>query len=258
MCLAAKIIYSMAELTSSYFDPRRLDIIAMVEMEIAVSALDFYSRLQTHLGTLVESQHASIQIAAGEVARAIGSGHRIWIAQTSHCLHGEATYRAGGFMAAHILEDPIVLEPGDVVIEGTPAGTSTLAIDIALQAKERGAYLIALTQRVFEDDDRILLQHPQQLRLSSIADLVVDLGGSYGDGELDLRETGVRIIPSSGITGMVAMWMIFAEAVEMLASQGVTPKMWQSMLVPGAIERNTRLRTDYLRSSSGLEELDTP
>ncbi|MCC6944449.1 MAG: hypothetical protein IT335_07715 [Thermomicrobiales bacterium] len=218
-----------------------------------MSATAFLDRIQDHLTNLESTQLPQIRLAAGEVARAIGSGNRIWLAQTSHCLHGEATYRAGGFMAAHILEDPIVLQPGDVVIEGTPAGTSTLAIDIALQAKERGAYLIALTQRVFEDDDQILLQHPDQLRLSSIADLVIDLGGSYGDGELELLDTGVRIIPSSGITGMVAMWMIFAEAVDILTSQGLMPVMWQSMLVPGALERNAALRARYLQTGAGFE-----
>lgn len=217
-----------------------------------MAARAFYARVQEHLSYLEATQMSQIELGARAIADAVREGHRIWIAQTTHCLHGEATYRAGGFMAAHILDDPIVVDPGDVVIEGTPAGTSTLAIDIALQVKERGACLIALTQRVFEDDERIVLQHPKQLRLSAIADLVIDLGGSYGDGELDLLDTDVRIIPSSGITGMVAMWMMFAEAVDILTAQGIVPAMWQSMLVPGASERNAQLREDYLRSGSGI------
>ena len=90
---------------------------------------------------------------------------------------------------------------------------------------------------------------------------MIDLGGSYGDGELDLEGrdgngTGVRIIPSSGITGMVAMWMIFAEAVEQLLAMGVTPLMWQSILVPGATERNATLRKRYLITRLGYEPLD--
>lgn len=220
-----------------------------------MTARSYYARVQSHIESLQSTQMSQIEQSARAIADAIRKGNRIWIAKTTHCLHGEATYRAGGLMAAHILEDPIVVAPGDVLIEGTPAGTSTLAIDIALQSKKRGAFLIALTQRVFEDDERIVLQHPYQLRLSSIADLVIDLGGSYGDGELDLLDTGVRIIPSSGITGMLAMWMIFAEAVDILTSQGLVPAMWQSMLVPGADERNSQLREAYLRSGSGIEQV---
>jgi uncharacterized phosphosugar-binding protein len=178
------------------------------------------------------------------------------MAQTTHCLHGEATYRAGGFMAAHILEDPIVIEPGDVVIEGTPAGTSGLAIDIALAAKARGATLIALTQLVFEHDPRIVRQHATGGRLSELADIVIDLGGSYGDSELELLSPDLRVIPASGVTGMVAMWMIFAGAMDALLADGKLPLMWQSMLVPGATERNQTLRERYLRDRLGYLPLD--
>lgn len=194
---------------------------------------------------------------AGElVAGALASGHRIWMAQTTHCLHGEATYRAGGLMAVHILDDPITVEPGDVVIEGTPAGTSGLVIDTALGVKARGATLIALTQLVYEQDPRIVLQHPTGKRLHEIADLTIDIGGSYGDGELDLIEPGLRIVPSSGITAMVAMWMIFADASERLIDQGQMPLIWQSVLVPGATDRNARLRDQYFATGRGVQPLD--
>jgi uncharacterized phosphosugar-binding protein len=194
---------------------------------------------------------------AGElVAGALANGHRIWMAQTTHCLHGEATYRAGGLMAVHILDDPIVVEPGDIVIEGTPAGTSGLAIETALGVKARGATLIALTQLVYEQDPRIVLQHSSGKRLHEIADLTIDLGGSYGDGELDLLEPGLRVFPSSGITAMVAMWMIFADATERLTARGLMPLIWQSVLVPGATERNARLRERYVAGRSGVMPLN--
>jgi uncharacterized phosphosugar-binding protein len=226
-----------------------------------VFAEQFLDAILPQLERLRTGQLAPIRQAGAIVADAIANGRRIWIARTTHCLHGEATYRAGGFMAAHILEDPIVLEPGDVVIEGTPAGTSGLVIDTAIAAKARGAALIALTQLVYERDPRILLQHPTGQRLHELADVVVDLGGCYGDGELDLPGEDIRILPSSGITGMTAMWMIFAEAVEQLLARELMPLMWQSMLVPGATERNERLRTRYLCDRVGylpLVEVNVP
>ena len=161
-------------------------------------AEQFFAATMQHLEQIRGEQLDAVRQAGMAVANAIAAGGRVWVAQTSHCLHGEATYRAGGFMAAHILEDPITIEPGDVVIEGTPAGTSALAIDVALGAKARGATLIALTQLVFEQDSRIVLQHASGKRLHELADIVVDFGGSYGDGELDFMDTEVRIIPSSG------------------------------------------------------------
>jgi len=220
-----------------------------------MSAEAFLDALLPQLEELRRGQLHAIQRAAVAVADSIEQGGRIWMAQTTHCLHGEATYRAGGFMAVHILEDPIVIAPGDVVIEGTPAGTSGLAIDLALAAKTRGATLIGLTQLVFERDPRIVLQHSTGLRLCELADIVIDLGGAYGDGELDFLSTGVQVIPSSGITGMAAMWMIFAEAIDVMLARGVAPLMWQSMLVPGASERNQALRNRYLEDSIGFERL---
>jgi uncharacterized phosphosugar-binding protein len=221
-----------------------------------VYAEQFLDAIIPQLERLRTGQLEPIRRAGSLVAGAIAGGHRVWIAQTTHCLHGEATYRAGGFMAAHILEDPIVLERGDVVVEGTPAGTSGLAVETAIAAKARGAALIALTQLVYEQDPRIVLQHPSGRRLHELADVVVDLGGCFGDGELDLPGEDVRILPSSGITAMTAMWMIFAEAVEQLIARGLMPLMWQSILVPGATERNERLRERYLRDRAGYVSLD--
>ena len=50
--------------------------------------------------------------------------------------------------------------------------------------------------------------------------------------------------------------MIFADAVEQLLAKGFTPLMWQSILVPGATERNAALRERYLATRLGYEQLD--
>jgi uncharacterized phosphosugar-binding protein len=221
-------------------------------------AEQFYDAVQRHLQTIRATQMDAIARAGAIVAASIAGGGRIWMAQTTHCLHGEATYRAGGLMAVHILDDPIVIDPGDVVIEGTPAGTSGLAIDVAMAAKARGATLIALTQLVYERDPRIVLQHASRLRLHELADVVIDLAGSYGDGEIEAIEPDLRILPASGITGMMAMWMIFAEAIERLLGEGKTPLIWQSMLVPGAQDRNERLRSAYRAGRIGYLSGDSP
>ena len=41
------------------------------------------------------------------------------------------------------------------------------------------------------------------------------------------------------------MSMIFAEAVAQVLARGLTPTGWESMLVPGAAERNEGLRGRY-------------
>ena len=171
-----------------------------------------------------EPAAGAISAAGRAAADALSGGGKIWLTETSHCLHTEATYRAGGFIAAHTLADPVVVQPGDCVIEGTPVGVSGLAIDAALDAKARGAVLVALTNVAFENDPTTILEHPSRQRLHELADIVVDLAGPVGDGVFDDPETGTRVIPHSGVTGMVAMWMIFAEATAVLRARGESPR----------------------------------
>jgi uncharacterized phosphosugar-binding protein len=193
--------------------------------------------------------------AAGEaVANALSSGGKVWLTETSHCLHTEATYRAGGFMAAHILTDPVVVQQGDCVIEGTPVGVTRLAIDSALKAKARGAVLVALTNVAFENHPNTLLEHPSGRRLHELADIVVDLAGPIGDGVFEDPQSGTRIIPHSGVSGMVAMWMIFSEAVALLQARGETPRFYECVAVDGAPEKNRRERDDYLATGRGVVE----
>jgi uncharacterized phosphosugar-binding protein len=193
----------------------------------------------------------SIQKAGEVVAESIGSGHRIWVTKTTHCLHFEAYYRAGGLVPAHILEDPIVIEPGDVLVMGTNAGTTHAAVEIATIARERGAGVIVLSQLVYEKSPLIESWHPSGKRLHELGNVVIDLDGSVGDGVLELLDTGIRIMPSSGVTAMVAMWMIFSEAVACLTEQGKVPMVTQSLQLPGAIARNDDLIAHYRRSRVG-------
>ncbi len=147
----------------------------------------------------------------------------------------------------------MAIEPGDVVIAGTSVGTHTPVVDVGVNARVRGATLIVLTNVAFELDARTELTHPSQKRLHELADVLVDLKGPLGDGVADFLETGVRILPHSGITGTVAAWMIFAEAYVRLLERGKLPLMWQCMMVRGARSRNDALLEEYYRTHRGYQ-----
>jgi uncharacterized phosphosugar-binding protein len=223
-----------------------------------VSARTYLEAILPLVDRLGGAELPAIERAGALVAGAIGGGHRVWVTKTTHCLHGEAHYRAGGLAAAHILEDPIVVEPGDVLLMGTNAGTTHTAVETALIARERGAGVIVLTQLEYERSPLIESWHPSGRRLHELGDVVVDLGGAVGDGALELPGAGVRIMPTSGVTGMVAMWMIFSEAVARLAEQGKEPMVTQSLQLPGAIARNERLLAEYRRTRVGYTPVAVP
>ena len=200
-----------------------------------------------------------IEAAGSAVAEAIAAGHRIWLTQTSHTLHTEATRRAGGLMSIEVLDDPGDLRAGDVVLVGTSAGTFEDVVETALVAVARGAVVVAMTQLPFELDKRVPVTHHSGRRLSEIAHLVVDLGGPFGDGEFTLADPDgrqVQVIPSSGITGVLALWMILADALDRLVLAGTPPLVWQSNLIPGARERNAALLEVRERTGKGYRDMN--
>lgn len=212
-------------------------------------------RMIERLSWIVAEQIEPIDAAGLAVAGAIGSGHRVWIAETSHGLHDEVTFRAGGLMAVHRLSDPVGIEAGDVVVIPTNAGTTHLTVDLALTGSRRGATAIALTQVGYEMDPRLTPEHSSGKRLSEVADIVIDLGGRYGDTELDFAggDRSFSAIPGSGIAAMLALWMIFAQATEVLCERGTPPLIWDSMQMPGVHAQNLARYATYRDTRLGIQ-----
>lgn len=200
---------------------------------------------------VVATQAAAIDEAAAAVARSLANGGRIWLAKTTHCLHSEAHHRAGGYMAVHMLDDTAVLTAQDCVIAGSPVGAHETTVQAALEIKERGACLIALTNVAFENDVNTVRGHESGKVLHQIADIVVDLGGPLGDGVFDAPEYGIRVVPHSGVVGMTAMWMIFADAIDHLRAMGMMPLLYECIAVRGAKKKNDRAWSTYVTSGRG-------
>lgn len=212
------------------------------------------SYLDQVIGLLQELRTASresIAEAADVIARSIEQGHRIWIASTTYTLHEEATGRAGGFMAAHVLTDTALVGAGDCVLVGSPVGTSARPIDVTHDCQLRGATVIALTNTAFELDERTLLEHSTKARLHEIADLVIDVPGPFGDGMFEVPELALRAIPHSGVTGVATMWMIFSEVLAVMRRRGITPRLYECVNVSGAREKNRAAIAGYVASGRG-------
>lgn len=218
-----------------------------------MSARDYLDAIQRRLDLLGGEQYPKIEQAGQAAAAAIAGGHRLWVSRTTHCLHDEVTSRAGGFMAIHALDDPISIEPGDVLIIGTNAGSTVLTVELAGIARDRGATVVALTQMAYEADPRAPAEHPSGKKLHEVCDILIDLGGQFGDGELEFNEPGnpMRILPGSGAAVVIAAWMMLAEATDRLIALGKPPLFWQSMQIPGATPRNLALLGQYRRTHIG-------
>jgi uncharacterized phosphosugar-binding protein len=200
------------------------------------------------------------------VVQAFGTGH-------SRAFAMELAYRAGGLvpvnridladlalrggwplekvMSPEIERDPEAgkallslyhIEPQDVFIIASNSGVNMAIVDCALQAKEHGHTLVAVTS--LEHTSQMQSRHPSGKRLYELADIVIDNCGPFGDALLELP-TGGKACAVSSITGALIAQMLTAETIGTLIARGKEAPVFISANVPGGIEQNKAILERY-------------
>ena len=233
----------------------------------------YLRRTVSILEELSVSQAEAIDRAAAAVADAIGSGHRVFVAATSHVLHTELYLRAGGLAAVHPLgEAPDLASPmlsieagllhgdggfvperGDVVIVGTNAGTDAGTVQVAIAARDAGLIVIGLTNVAYERHPDVVVEHPTGAKLVDLADILIDIGGDVGDAVLDIDGLEERFAPTSGAVLVTLAWAILAGASERLAAAGSPPIVYRSVQLPGGEALFHERRGRYERTRVGVD-----
>jgi uncharacterized phosphosugar-binding protein len=235
----------------------------------------YFRRISELLEALQSEQAEAIEAAARLIAGAWAENGRLMIARTNHCLHDEVVYRAGGPVAVAVLDEqgedllPMGsndfndrhvhalpnLNANDVLVIHSNAGTTEKAVGIALLAREQGTRTVALTQLEYETSPVVRPWHPSGRRLHEVCDICIDLGGDVGDAALELPASSERVAPTSGVTGMVAMWALIARAAEVLEERGLSPLLLRSVQLPGSVEHNDRLIRAWEETGVGCQPI---
>jgi uncharacterized phosphosugar-binding protein len=238
----------------------------------------YLARVGELLDDLATSQAGPIEAAAEAVTRAIGDGHRVFVAATSHVLHTELYLRAGGLAAIHPLgeapelttpmlelsagllsgDGPFVPERGDVVLVGTNAGTDAGTVQAALAARDAGCLVVGLTIVAYERHPDVVVEHPSGARLVDVADIVVDIGGSVGDAELEIPGLPEPFGPASGALLVAASWAILSRAAELLAADGRPPIVYRGVQLPGGEALFHERRAHYGTTRRGWDPAPGP
>lgn len=217
-------------------------------------------------------------LRADGVLQAFGTGH-------SEALAMELTGRAGGLVATNqiSLRDVVVYgdadrgvlhnnklerepeiatklyglakpRPQDVFVVASQSGINGSVVEFALLVKERGHHLIAITSA--QHTERAVPRHPSGLRLSEIADVVLDNGAPYGDALLPIyadqhpyqsaeQRQSVRVGAVSSITSALLAQLLVVEVVRRVQATGEIPPIYLSANVPGGDEHNMYLESRY-------------
>ena len=198
-------------------------------------------------------------VRADGVIQAFGTGH-------SQALVLELAGRAGGLVPTNRLsiadlvlyggDDPSVLDdpllerkpgvaeriydlaaprPEDLFVIISNSGVNSVIVEMALQAKERGHRVLAITS--LSHTRAVPAGHPSGKKLADIADVVLDNAAPTGDALLELPGGGA-VCALSTLTGVLLVQMAVAEAAALLLAAGVRPPVYVSANVPGGFEGN--------------------
>lgn len=233
---------------------------------------DYFDTIQNMLERVRTEEAGLLKQAAGRVAECIEKGGIVHLfgCGHSHILTEEVFYRAGGLapvrpilveqlmlhegavrsselerqngLARTFMEDQDI-RPGEVVFVLSTSGRNPVPVDVALLAKEKGAYTIGITSFAYSESQPS--RHASGKRLFEAVDLAIDNYAVKGDAVLTHPRIPVPFTPSSTVIGAAVLNAILAESIGMMADRGIKPPVFLSGNIDGADEHNRALIEKY-------------
>ena len=232
----------------------------------------YFKKAQERLELVEKNEKQAMKAAAGKVASAIQAGGIIQLfgCGHSHILTEEVFYRAGGLVPIKpVFVEPLMLHegavqssqlerqndyaagflkeqdfsPADVVFVISTSGRNPVPVDVALAAREKGAFVICLTSLEYSKSQPS--RHKTGQHLFNSVDLVIDNHSVPGDAILSYEGVDVPFGPTSTVVGAAILNAVFAEAIKEMADAGFEPPIFLSGNIDGADAHNTKLIDKY-------------
>lgn len=127
---------------------------------------------------------------------------------------------------ASLIWDNEETRPEEVVLIASTSGRNAVPVEMALEAKKRGLFVIALTSSLFSEG--VESRHPSGKKLLDIADVVLDGKAPKGDAVMAFAPLKVKFGPVSSVVGFTLIQALIVEVVYKLAQEGVKPPIWVS------------------------------
>lgn len=224
---------------------------------------------------LVETQEAKAMERVVETLTDVVIARRaIYVFGASHAgiLTQELFYRAGGLIVINPIFSPetmVTASPichtsrmerlvgygeliarnhpiaqGDAVIVHSVSGRNPVAIEVAIEAKRRGATVICLTNLRYAKS--VTSRHPGGKLLHEISDIVLDNHGEPGDACIAVEGARQKTAPTSTVIGAAILNGIVAEVASRVVARGaVPPPILYSANQDGGDARNREIYEAY-------------
>lgn len=232
---------------------------------------DVFSVSQSLVQRIEKSQKSNIELAGKQIALAHMAGHRFYVSGSghSHTMAEEFYGRAGGLAFtvpiltseltltehptkssyierlegyASILAELYEIASGDVVLIASHSGRNAYPVELALEAKARGAYVIGVC--CVAQSRQVESRHSSKKKLMDVADLVIDNCGYFGDVSLDVD--GVMMAAMSSLSNGVISQSISVACAKELIKNGHEIEVFSSLNVDGT-NKNDEYFKKYTR-----------
>ncbi len=237
----------------------------------------YFDATQALMRRVLEEEKASLDQAASRLAAQISANRLVHIygpGGHSNLAAQEVFFRAGGLMhISAILDEGTLLSNGalrSMAIERTPGygkvvianqrlgaddllilvnayGINAALIDAALEARQRGAFLIGVSSRQHAQNTSTdhPARHPTKQNLHDVVDIAIDCKVPIGDAVVSVPGMSENIAAISTFANAFTLNCLVIRTVAKLVERGITPPVWRSGNAPGGDEANGRFIADF-------------
>lgn len=147
-------------------------------------------------------------------------------------------------LAKAILDNENVSE-SDIILIVSTSGRNAVPIEMAIEAKNRGLKVIALTSYKFAES--VTSRHKTGKKFYEFADVVLDNCGVSGDAAMEIDGLEAKFGPTSSVIGFTIIQSIIVQAVAHLVESGVKPPIW----VSSNLDNGDKINREYIEKYRG-------
>ena len=140
------------------------------------------------------------------------------------------------------------IKKGEVLIIFHNIGINAATIDAAMEAKESGAKIIAVSSSFWQNEmpEDHFIRHSNKKNLFDLADVCIDDYNPVGDAVVNIPGIDTSIAPISNIIDFYIAHRLEIATVKKCVEKGIKPPIWSSANAPGGDEVNAKYVEKYL------------
>ena len=140
------------------------------------------------------------------------------------------------------------LQKDDLLIIFHNIGINAATIDAALEAKENGVKIIAISSSYWQDEmpEDHFIRHSSKKNLFELADVCIDDYNPVGDSIINIPGLETPIAPVSNVVDFTIAHLLEIECIRICVEErNIQPPVWNSANAPGGDEKNAAYLKKY-------------